>query len=100
MSSANTCGGVSTTIVLNSEEKERSEPTDETIVIRDNNGTEYPGKVTCGTFSTIVAILDRCGPSRETHVEVDYGGVTIPATVRRAYERPDGKYLITLRWGG
>jgi hypothetical protein len=99
MVNANEPSAASKTIFLNSRQAEYSEPSDEEIVIRDRNGTEFVGKATCGTFSSVAVVLDRRGLSCGDPVEADYGGVSIPATVRRAYERPDGKWIVTLRWG-
>lgn len=102
MVTANLSGGVSTTVLVDSGAFDHVEPSDEEVTLRDKNGVEYVGKVTGGTFSSIAVVIERneiTALSPNARIEADYGGATIPATVRRAYKRPDGKWIVTLRWG-
>ncbi|RIK80164.1 MAG: hypothetical protein DCC68_11420 [Planctomycetota bacterium] len=94
----NASGGVSTTVLL-SGKLDHAEPSDEEVTLRDASGVEYVGKVTCGTFSSLAVVVERGGLSPAEAIEADYGGATIPATVRRVYKRPDGKWIVVLRWG-
>lgn len=84
----NASGGVSTTVLL-SGKLDHAEPSDEEVTLRDASGVEYVGKVTCGTFSSLAVVVERGGLSPAEAIEADYGGATIPATVRRVYKRPD-----------
>jgi hypothetical protein len=99
MVSTNSSARVSTTVLVDSGAFDQADPSDEEVTLRDKNGVEYVGKITCGTFSSLVVVTDRKGLLPEARIEADYGGATIPATVRRVYERPDGNWLVTLRWG-
>jgi hypothetical protein len=96
---ASTLSASTGTVILSQQEADTCEATDEDVTLRDGNGVEYAGKVTCGTFSSLAVIVDHGGLTRDDVIEADYGGLTIPATVRRAYRRPDGKWIVTLRWG-
>lgn len=99
MANGNERGGTSATVQFNSNEVGHSEPVDEHVTLRDRNGTEHVAKVTCGSFSSLAATVAHGDFAAGDSIEAEYGGATIPATVRRAYKQPDGQWLVLLRWG-
>jgi hypothetical protein len=90
---------MSTTVGVATQEKSQPPLGDEFAVLRNANGKMYLARIACESFSTI-AVTATEGTFRQGEVfEVSYGGATLPATVRRADEQPDGSWIVALRWG-
>jgi hypothetical protein len=90
--------GDSTTIVLDARNVAQLSPVREHVSLRIAQGEGISSQMAWESFASIGVIVHRPVLGVGDVVEVEYGGLTMPARVSAVEEQPDHSWLAVLSW--